>query len=315
MKTLRYTLRPLTALGTPLVGDTLFGQLCWTLRHQLGNQHLQELLAGYTNGQPFAVVSDPMPSGYLPLPTLPSSVWVTDDHTDHKQLKKRRWLASASLTQPLPQWQALAKTSAELAALREQPQPHNSINRQSASTGTGAFAPYSSLQYWYEPGVSLDLYVVLDPQRLSQQQLDAALAYIGHAGYGRDASIGLGKFSLEATATLEPWPFPATANSYLTLGPCAPQGLDFSSEHSYWQVVTRFGRHGDAAVHGASPFKKPVLLAQTGAVFRPQKIDPQQNMIGQGLGGVQAPISSTLQATVHQGYAPVIPIDCPEVAP
>ena len=61
MQTYRLTLQPLSALGTPLAGDTLFGQLCWTLRHQLGNDALTALLAGYTQGQPFAVVSDALP--------------------------------------------------------------------------------------------------------------------------------------------------------------------------------------------------------------------------------------------------------------
>ena len=44
MKTYRLTLRPLTAFGTPLAGDTLFGQLCWALRHRLGNAALTRLL-------------------------------------------------------------------------------------------------------------------------------------------------------------------------------------------------------------------------------------------------------------------------------
>ena len=63
MQTYRLTLQPLSALGTPLAGDTLFGQLCWTLRHQLGNDTLTSLLEGYTQGQPFAVVSDALPQG------------------------------------------------------------------------------------------------------------------------------------------------------------------------------------------------------------------------------------------------------------
>ena len=74
MQTYCYTLSPLSAFGTPLAGDTLFGQLCWTLRHQLGNARLDELLLGYTRGKPFLVVSDALPAGHVPLPNVPSGI-------------------------------------------------------------------------------------------------------------------------------------------------------------------------------------------------------------------------------------------------
>ena len=114
MKTYRLTLRPLTAFGTPLAGDTLFGQLCWALRHRLGNAALTALLDGYTAGRPFAVLSDGLPAGHLPLPTLPSRLWAASD-LDRKALKRRRWLPTAALTEPLPGWQALARDDAAAA--------------------------------------------------------------------------------------------------------------------------------------------------------------------------------------------------------
>lgn len=314
MRVLCYTLRPLTAFGTPLAGDTLFGQLCWTLRHQLGNSRLQALLEGYTAARPFAVISDAMPSGHVPLPLLPSQAWGGNGNADRKALKKRRWLPVGELFRPLPEWQSVARTDSQLAAVIERAQPHNTINRQTGTTGTGPFAPYSMPQRWYGSDSRLDLHVVLDDSRLTEDELSAALAYIGCTGFGRDASIGLGKFELQVTARPVQWPVPASPNRYLTLGPSAPQGLGFCPVRSSWQVLTRFGRHGDAAVQGGSPFKKPLLLAQAGAVFMPEVLDPHLTFIGQGLGGEQQPISTTLPQTVHQGYAPVIPIHCPEVA-
>ena len=116
MQTYRLTLQPLSALGTPLAGDTLFGQLCWTLRHQLGNDALTALLAGYTQGQPFAVVSDALPQGHLPLPSLPSSAWQAEAGSDRKVLKKKRWLPLSSLREQLPKWQQLAQADSALGA-------------------------------------------------------------------------------------------------------------------------------------------------------------------------------------------------------
>ena len=102
MRTYRLTLQPATAFGTPLAGDTLFGQLCWALRHRLGNERLNDLLSGYTQGQPFAVVSDAFPQGFLPLPSLPSAFW-QKSAVDRKTLKKKRWVAIEDRESPLAQ--------------------------------------------------------------------------------------------------------------------------------------------------------------------------------------------------------------------
>ena len=107
------------------------------------------------------------------------------------------------------------------------------------------------------------------------------------------------------------WATPANANSYLTLGPCAPQGLGFCPVRSTYQVATRFGRHGDAAVQSGQPFKRPVLLAKAGGVFWPEVLAASRHFIGQGLGGVDRPVSLAMPETVQQGYTPVIAIARP----
>lgn len=314
MQTYRLTLDPLTSLGTPMAGDTLFGQLCWTLHHQLGNAALNDLLAGYTAGKPFAVVSDAFPQGHIPLPNLPSSIWQAGADNDRKLLKKKRWFPVSSMREQLSKWQQLAQTDAALGAAIEQAQPHNTINRQTGTTGTGMFAPYTMGQTWLKPENLLNVIVVLDETRLSTAQLQAAFAYIGAHGFGRDASIGLGKFALVGDATAITWEPPGQGqpNAWLTLAPCAPQGLGFCPVRSHWNTVTRFGRHGDVAVQSGVPFKRPVLLAKTASVFWPEQLDPSQAFIGQGLGGAAAPVSLAMPETVQQGYAPVVPIHIPE---
>lgn len=312
MQTHRLTLQPLSAFGTPLAGDTLFGQLCWTLRRQLGNARLNDLLHGYTAGRPFAVLSDAMPQGYLPLPTLPSWFWAKTQ-VERKVLKKKRWLPLAALKRPLPEWQAQAHSDAEashagseISPVIERAQPHNSINRQTGTTGTGRFAPYSQPQSWFHPAVRLHLYAALDSTRLSLDELLEALQAMGKTGYGRDASIGLGKFAVGADKEGLP-ASPGAANAWLSLGPLAPQGQGFVPEHSYYQPLTRFGRHGDLAVHSGNPFKRPVLLAKAGSVLTPTRFDAQRPFIGQGLSGV----SDSQPETVQQGYAPAIGILLP----
>jgi CRISPR-associated protein Csm4 len=319
MQTHLFTIQPLSAFGTPLAGDTLFGQLCWTLRNQLGNDRLNALLRGYTSGAPFAVVSDALPAGHVPLPSVPSSLWHTSDPEQRKILKKKKWLPSTALHNPFAAWQSFAVNDGEVTltadgnsgASTERAQPHNTINRQTGTTGEGQFAPYAMSQIWFHPAMRFNLHVVLDEASLSLAEFTAALDAMGATGFGRDASIGLGKFrrigDAETTRSLAA----ADANCYLTLGPSAPQGQGFCPVRSFYQVVTRFGRHGDAAVQSGNPFKRPVLMAKAGSVFWPEVLDPAQPFIGQGLGGVGKPVSTAMPETVQQGYAPVIAIHRP----
>lgn len=307
MLTFRCVLRPLTAFGTPIAGDTLFGHLCWTLRRLYGEARLTELLEGYAAENPFAILSDAFPHDFLPLPVLPSSFWhipKDDEDDDRKKRKARRWLPASQLNQPIVQWQTLASDDEGAKAVREETmQPHNTINRMTGTTGKDRFAPYVMPQLWYAPDVLLDVYTVLDETRLDRNDFLDALKSLGKTGYGRDAGIGLGKFEITDDSPDAPaWP-QETAESCLTLAPCAPQGMNYDAEHSYYQVTTRFGRHGDIEALGSNPFKRPLLLAATGAVFTmPEPADTP--FLGQGVTGVSCADSRT----VHQGYAPVVPL-------
>jgi CRISPR-associated protein Csm4 len=291
------------------LGDTLFGQLCWAARNRHGEERLTQLLEGYTQGQPFAVVSDALPTAYLPRPALPTHCFDLPAG-DRKAVKKRAWLPVEALGQPVENWLQHCKAPADVAGAspHSHPQPHNTLNRESGTTGNG-FDPYAMEQLWYSAGAALDVYILLDETRLSAAGLKTLLDDMGRVGFGRDASIGLGKFEAGALESAAPL-CQAEADAFLTLAPCAPQGLGLDPQRSFYQPFTRFGRHGDIGVHlRGGPFKAPVLLAQTGAVFSPLPFE-QRAFIGQGLGG-GGTLSNTIKATVHQGYAPVVGIRLP----
>lgn len=326
MHTFRATLTLQSAFATPLKGDTLFGQLCWAIRNRFGEHRLEQCLDGYTTQQPFAVVSDAFPQGYLPLPKLPGFFYDEIPNADRKAVKKRCWLPQDDVAKPITQWLSQAVDSKTIVSntgktcivcgsdkhianehtsslSQKYPQPHNTINRQTNTTGENGFAPYSVEQEWFVPGIAWSVYLLLDTDQLSADDCRQCLTDIGNIGFGRDASIGMGKFTVDAFSAVE-LPQQANANACLTLAPCAPQGLGYDSQRSFYQLFTRFGRHGDVAVHQeGKPFKNPILLAQTGAVFGTEQ--PKTGFIGQGIGG-NGELSKTLQATVHQGYAPVI---------
>ncbi len=312
MQSYRLQICPQSAFGTALLGDTLFGQLCWALRNRYGEAHLCELLEGYTADKPFAVVSNAFPTGFVPRPALPAIWFANIPDTERKAMKKKHWLPLAHVTTPLQDWLRHCQTDEESGAMAEiHPQPHNSISRLTGTTGGVGFDPYAMTQYWYNKGATLDIYLLLDESRTSANDIETCLCDIGSFGFGRDASIGLGKFSIQSFEKIA-LPAQANANVCLTLAPCAPQGLGFDAKRSFYQPFTRFGRHGDRAVHQTGqPFKNPVLLAQAGAVFSVEP--PQTGFIGQGLGG-NGELSRTIEGTVHQGYSPVSPIFLPASA-
>ena len=308
MKALKFTLRPLSAFGTPLAGDTLFGHLCWALALRRGSAGLSTLLDGYTEGRPFAALSDAFPAGMLPKPTLPDAVAGLADAKakERKALRRRAWLPADGASGALPKWLTAA---VDAPAGRTSVLTQNTINRHTGTTGRGEFAPRQVEQIVFPTGSTLDVYAVHDDTRLSDDDLGAALQDIGAGGFGRDASAGLGKFEVVG---VEPSAI-SPGRSYRTamaLAPCAfdPQTVD--AFKCYWLPLTRFGRHGSVAAlgGGGGPFKRPLMMARTGAVIACRS-DSTALFQGSGLGGLTQPLSGVIPGTVHQGYAPVVALN------
>ncbi|MCC7083014.1 MAG: hypothetical protein IT530_20295 [Burkholderiales bacterium] len=308
MQTFKLTLQPRSPFGTALVGDTLFGQLCWALRLRRGEARLKELLRGYSGGEPFAVLSDAFPAGLLPRPAVPeAALGRTPDPKARKEDKRRVWLPAADSHLPLAEWLALAREQESSSRARIEVLTQNTINRLTGTTGEGLFAPRQVERIVYATGATLDVYVVLDENRLELAALREALGDIGAGGYGRDASAGLGKFEVVA---LESHAWPVTnGKQAITLAPCAPQPEHLDANGCFYQPLTRFGRHGNVAVlsGSAGPFKRPILMLRTAAFLTLH--EPVPPFHGTGLGGAQQPISGVIPATVHQGYTPLVPVN------
>ena len=305
MQTFCITLQPQTAFGSPLLGETLFGQMCWAVRRLWGEDQLITLLDGYDEGRPFAVLSDAMPKGYAPLPTMPNFLWQDDDGTNRKYLKKKAWIPMSALGDDPFSWQMSAKSDEEVCptGLRaEQITMHNTINRLTGTTGNGQFAPFMQPQTWLNTQVPLTVVAVIDESRFSAKQLIEALTYIGLSGFGRDASVGLGKFTVDGEAkALDCQP---PSNTHLTLASCVLAGVEgLVPEKTFYRSKTHFGRHGDELALQGTPFKYPILLATAGAVVTTAT---QQNhaFVGKGLKHV----SYAQPEAVHQGYSPVLPL-------
>ncbi len=342
MKIYGITVKPVSPFGTPLKGDTILGHFCWQAAE---NPHLlrgglEECLSTYGE-EPFAVFSSAWPVLYengtrvyaLPRPagigtSPPASL--PDRHQRimaHKADKKKKWLlVEESMTVRIsPErfkgdaelFELFMETHSDAAGyLRLLPenekklfhpvvQAHNSINRMTMTTGSGEFAPFSHDNIQFLPDLELIIFVAVNEDILGREQLKNAFANIGAWGFGRDASSGLGRFTVESVLE-QPWPLDGGSDKGCwTLGPCVPQKETFSLSHAV--PFTRFGRHGNALAQSANPFKKPVVTADEGAVLYPRD----------GIGGIwERPylgmavngVSAVDKKTVTQGYSLYLPV-------
>ena len=318
MKFYEITIRPLSAFGTTLKGDTLFGHFCWQAAYDasLVEGGLEKALAQY-HKKPFAVFGTACPviggksSRYVfKRPDVPLA-WLfpvnmedrEQRYRDMKENKKRKWMLLGRDLQ-IDLRKATFVGDEDLAEhqslFHSFLQPHNTINRLSGTTGTGAFAPYSTVNEHYSPDTELVIFVWLDEELTQIESIRKGLEAIGRFGFGRDASTGLGRFEVLSSEVSE-LPRVADANAAYTLAPCVPETYD----QAYFTPFIRYGKHGDRMATSRNPFKNPVIMADEGAVFVP---DDAGFFDKPYMGTAVTGVSKAQTNAVTQGYAPYLPL-------
>lgn len=340
VKIYEITLKPRSGFGTPLKGDTVFGQFCWQAAHDDGLlcSPLSRLLAGYRD-KPFAVFSSAYPrfTGDQTLYALSAPALPPDELFDlpadkrsrielRKQYKSKRWMlleenrrfdsfkalkfvSDTELLGMAKQTMSrgarkLMKRSAASGFFQVFEQPHNTINRVTGTTGDGGFAPFSVAQNVYPPETQLALFIGIDEGAVSHEMVVKGLERIGETGFGKDASTGLGRFEVCGCTPVSLLnmgnPSP---NACFTLSPCVPESGKYAGV--YFKPFTRFGKHGDLLAVSPYPFKNPVIMADEGAVVMPGSPEVfQKPYIGRAVEN----ISKAEPATVAQGYSLYLPV-------
>ena len=322
MKSYELTLRPLSDFGTPLKGDTLFGCFCWQAAYDesLIEGGLEEALKIY-DLRPFAVFSSAFlkigevaPTYVFKRPDLPLSRIFPDHGTDRKtryetqrENKRRKWMAvEKELTINLKKarfFDTQGLTGAfDIRLPMPSARPHNTINRLTLSTGTGAFAPYEMETLIYPSNAMLAVIILIDEQRTSVELIQKGLRKIGQFGFGRDASIGMGRFCVEGCQEITD-NYGEHAPGCYTLAPCVPDASE--AKQIFFSPFIRYGKHGDLLATRGSPFKKPVVMADEGAVVLRQ---PGEGVDKPYIGKAVRGISMVQRTAVLQGYSPFIPI-------
>lgn len=288
MKLYKTTLTPISNFATSLKGDTLFGQICWAIRYTFGEAKLESLLSNYETS-PFLVVSDGFATEFVPKPSLPSSL-LGEDGDKKKENRKKIWLTLKELQNGEF---SKAKTDEEVNnKSKTVVTVKNSLNYKTFTTDdSGTFAPYSESESTIGPK---DVYFLVS-DIFTIDELQKSLNTVTQMGFGKNASIGKGFFTL---SDFEEIKLTQISKTLMTLSPAVLE--DQNIKKAYYEPFTRFGKHG-ADLANKNPFKKPLLLANSGAivVFEQTYTKPY---IGKAIKG-----HSTHQNAVHQGYAIVIP--------
>lgn len=322
---LDFHLRVATALSAWPRGDVLFGQLCRAHVALRGSEAMAETVAAYRQGDPWCVVADARPQGFVPRPRLPAPLLrgkgpgARRAASGDKSLGDRAWLEERALGRPAADWGGKMRSHAEVAGLFQ--------SRGSASTAAervwrqlnrlhGGADDEARSAAVVEVAADLPLVVsiILDTRQASAGHLAECLALVGLEGFGARSSAGLGKFEISACETLAP-ALLQPGQSALTLAPCAPQGLPLDPALCWYRSMVHFGHHGPGVAAPGATHKTPLLLADTGAVLTPRHWPDQafaRPFIGQPLGGA-GQISRVLPGTLHQGWAPFIAVPVPGV--
>ena len=220
--------------------------------------------------------------------------------SDHDVFKKCLAERTAKEQQTL---QLLPKKMQKLMCSGEQ--QHNTINRQTMTTGKGAFAPYAMENIQLLPGLELTIFLFIDDEATDIERVRLAFERIGQWGFGRDASTGLGRFTVIGCQKVD-WPQNSTKQGCYTIGPCIPEQDTFRT--SYFSPFTRFGKHGAALVLTGKPFKNPVLMADEGAVFYPTERNKESVFEKPYIGRAVTGLSKAEPKTVAQGYSLYLPL-------
>ncbi len=298
-----------SALGTDLAADTMFGHICWAMYYKDGEEHLQKFLCAMESPSPPLILSDPFPSGFLPVPVTVGPTKNQQSKNDSVKDIVRQKLISCRLFEDIKDcisgdsvFQQLihqAKSQDESRIDKKHIEtclmPHNHVNRLGGGTiGGGVF--FTEEQFWAADKNTFDMYV------MSAEYTDKMIQDILHTalkcGYGRDKSTGKGVIEV---ASVKPASLPKadSPNAVMLLGPCVPAAND--PVDGFWRIKAKAGRLGGHWAVTYSPFKRTLMMLQPGSILLTDKPRPYYGQMVHN-------VHPELNEVVHYGIAPALPV-------
>ena len=278
MKLIKVKITPHSSFVTFPKGDTIFGHFAY-------HTFLEDatVFKNYVEEKPKIIFSDILPDGYLYKPTLPLTAFGVEE-SEKKEFRKKAWIATKDL-----QNGELLKAE-ELSFYKTDIRTRNSLNRMTFSTGGEGFDPFSleELTFIYQPVI----YVMFDEESFDKETILERLNLIGKVGFGKKGSIGKGHFKAEIDNEFKGFE-KKKSEYYMTLSPTILNKQPHIKK-AYYNTFNRFGKSHSSA----TPFKKPLLMADSGAVV---KLEERREYIGRAIdNGIN-------RQSLVQGYSIVVP--------
>jgi len=317
MKLIEIIIKPLTAFGTPLKGDTIFGHIFWEIIYdnKLVKKGINEIIEAYLNRNPFLITSSAFPVlnkdknkvWYFTKPAIPLEYFSDFAYPEnicneilylkYKDIKKASWIKSSAFQIDLSinNLETLKKDG--ISIFIKNKQIRNKINRILGSTSEN-FAPYEVENLWFHPEIKLSIFVLYNEDIINLEEIKIIFERMGISGFGRDASSGLGKFKILEINELK---MPDKSQIVYALSPFVPDE-SLKEAEIFFNPFLKFGKHGSRFSAGDNPFKSPILMADEGAVIKSNK--EVGIFVGKGI----SKISKICKKTIHQGYSIVIPV-------
>ena len=187
MNWFRVTLSLSGPTATPWQADTVFGHLCWALRHRQGTSALQEFLEPFRAGQPPILLSSGFLKGLLPRPLAPSGLpasVVGGELERMHGLRKQEYLTARDFVRSLrgkPFWPQRVKDHVPIRVIARK-----QVNRLTGTTEEEGRL-FGFVEHWITC-VVLYLKVGNGYETLARE----LFATLADTGYGKRKSAGYG---------------------------------------------------------------------------------------------------------------------------
>ncbi|RJP30173.1 MAG: hypothetical protein C4527_10165 [Candidatus Omnitrophota bacterium] len=274
MQIWRLQLRLTSLQLTDWQADTLFGHLCWALRHREGEEKLSRFLQPFRAGEPPFLLTNGFPAGFLPLPFHCRFIGITQAHNaetyqQQKRLKQARYLSEPEFANAC-RGETVTASEDALELVRSASQLHAAINRLSGTT-TGADeesgASLFQLDGWV-PGKDNARFCIFLADRAGNEidRVFSLFQDVEKTGFGKKKSSGMGAFRIDGEP--ERWNPPSSgegANGFVTLSGFVPTKND--PVKGFWQMRVKHGKLGESFAAAGKPFKRPWVLFEPGSIF------------------------------------------------
>lgn len=295
------TLEVKGVLKIPLVSDTLWGHIAWSIALSDGEEALQKFIESYEESPPF-LCSHAFPEGYLPKPIL-RGVMPEVEAGLIKKLQKVSYIPAAFLAKPYG-WQLLidAVKNNTFPSISVQPENRirNSINRETSTVQNGllwAERGYIWTQKESDAEVErsrISRFTVYCLSEWSGEEIQKILSAALVSGYGGKAGIGYGYVRV---ISVQPFTVLETGNRMMMLGSVAGKPSEIPGLLS--SITVRRGKLGSLmAQEIKNPFKKPIVFFEAGSTC---------DMLKKDFAGTLIRNIHTDKRIVSMGLAPMMP--------